>query len=300
MDLLVESVRREITTNFIDTISEAKNERPTNEAESFQHPDMPTLRGSSVTIFDDQPVVSNESSKKTNRGDEPELNQPIPSEDESANQYDIGEEKRIPPSADIDNVSTVGGNQATTNNQIRKPSKQNPSLSPSLSPFPSESSEEQLPSHAAFKTSTFLPSLTEAGYLSGSDSEASDMNNDIAPRKNRRGQRARRLIAERKFGDTARHLQNEKPFKSARDKGWDARRGAVVHDANRRRFKDVQKLQSTSSRQPSTVEVRRLSEKNRGKDDSGPLHPSWIAKKTAKAKERVSATKFAGKKIVFD
>lgn len=73
--------------------------------------------------------------------------------------------------------------------------------------------------------STFLPSLM-GGYVSGSESDASDL--DVAPaRNNRRGQRARQAIWEKKFKQDARHLN--KP-KDSRDDGWDAKRGAVGNE----------------------------------------------------------------------
>ena len=75
--------------------------------------------------------------------------------------------------------------------------------------------------------STFLPSLM-GGYVSGSES-ASDV--DVAPsaKKNRRGQRARQAIWEKKYGDKAKHRQNPTPKQQgdARDQGWDMQRGAV-------------------------------------------------------------------------
>ncbi|KAK8116154.1 hypothetical protein PG984_012656 [Apiospora sp. TS-2023a] len=73
--------------------------------------------------------------------------------------------------------------------------------------------------------STFLPSLM-GGYVSGSESDASDL--DVAPaRNNRRGQRARQAIWEKKFKQDAKHLN--KP-KDSRDDGWDAKRGAVGNE----------------------------------------------------------------------
>lgn len=66
------------------------------------------------------------------------------------------------------------------------------------------------PASAPFTSSAFLPSLA-AGFTAG-DSDASD-HDDITfeatdgLRKNRRGQRARRAIAERKYGKRAKHLQ---------------------------------------------------------------------------------------------
>ncbi|KAI5866310.1 Bud-site selection protein [Durotheca rogersii] len=77
--------------------------------------------------------------------------------------------------------------------------------------------------------SAFLPTLM-GGYVSGSESSASSI--DVAPaaaRRNRRGQRARRAIWEKKYKDKARHLQAPQPA-AARDQGWDPRRGAVGAD----------------------------------------------------------------------
>lgn len=73
-------------------------------------------------------------------------------------------------------------------------------------------------------SSAFLPTLM-GGYISNSESEASDL--DIAPslKKNRRGQRARQAIWEKKYGEKAKHFS--KPQQNTRDLGWDARRGAV-------------------------------------------------------------------------
>lgn len=73
--------------------------------------------------------------------------------------------------------------------------------------------------------STFLPSLM-GGYISGSDSEASDI--DVGPtlKKNRRGQRARQAIWEKKFKKEANHVKKQIEM-SARDQGWDMKKGAV-------------------------------------------------------------------------
>ncbi|KXJ89862.1 Bud-site selection protein, partial [Microdochium bolleyi] len=75
-------------------------------------------------------------------------------------------------------------------------------------------------------TSAFLPTLM-GGYISNSESEASDI--DVAPslKKNRRGQRARQQIWEKKYGDKARHFSKPQTSQNARDLGWDPRRGAV-------------------------------------------------------------------------
>ncbi|KAK3945675.1 Bud-site selection protein [Diplogelasinospora grovesii] len=154
---------------------------------------------------------------------------------------------------------------------------------------------------SASRDSTFLPTLM-GGYISGSESEASDIE-DVAPRKNRRGQRARRAIWEAKYKDDANHIKNapagQQPSgKGGRDAGWDARKGAVGPDDRRQPWKRGVRdpLQSGANTMPLPGERKKAPPK---KDDSGPLHPSWEAKKKAKAAQSASAP-FQGKKITFD
>jgi hypothetical protein len=144
--------------------------------------------------------------------------------------------------------------------------------------------------------STFLPSLM-GGYISGSES-ASDI--DVAPeRRNRRGQRARQAIWEKKFGEKAKHLQA--PAKG-RDAGWDLKRGAV--DANSKPWKrgirnPLDKAKASSGANETELGPPKKEAAPRKRDDSGALHPSWEARRLAKAKEQMSAP-FQGKKITFD
>lgn len=148
------------------------------------------------------------------------------------------------------------------------------------------------------KDTQFLPSLM-GGYISGSESEASDI--DVAPpaRKNRRGQRARQAIWEKKFKEQAKHLGKEK---SGRDSGWDLKRGAV--DAgDRTPWKQGIKTplgkrsgNDDEGEQRAPTQPRRP--KPAKKDDEGPLHPSWEARK--KAKEQQQSAAFQGKRVVFD
>lgn len=145
----------------------------------------------------------------------------------------------------------------------------------------------------------FLPSLM-GGYISGSESEASDI--DVAPaaRKNRRGQRARQAIWEKKFKEQAKHLSQEK---TSRDDGWDLKRGAVDGSARtpwktgiktpfERRSGGQRDEQSAYAAEPQVPKVPRK------KDNEGPLHPSWEARK--KAKEAQETATYSGKKITFD
>ena len=140
--------------------------------------------------------------------------------------------------------------------------------------------------------STFLPTLM-GGYVSGSES-ASDV--EVAPeRRNRRGQRARQALWEKKFGEKAKHLVEPK----ARDSGWDLKRGAVGGDSKpwkrgiRNPILDKSKGTGANEMQLGKVPAPRT------RDDTGTLHPSWAARKLAKEKEQLTAP-FQGKKITFD
>ncbi|KAK4443595.1 Bud-site selection protein [Podospora aff. communis PSN243] len=140
--------------------------------------------------------------------------------------------------------------------------------------------------------SIMLPSLM-GGYISGSESEASDI--DVAPptKHNRRGQRARQAIWEKRYKEKAKHLQkqNEK-----RDSGWDMKRGAVDGDANKPWKRGIRNPFASDANATDLGVPKKEPVKKR--DDTGPLHPSWEAKR--KAKEAQSAVPFQGKKITFD
>ncbi|KAI9756204.1 MAG: hypothetical protein M4579_003944 [Chaenotheca gracillima] len=171
--------------------------------------------------------------------------------------------------------------------------------SESRSPTPPPSkSQRSKPKPTSTGDSAFLPSLMMSGYWSGSES-AEDVEEEIQPRKNRRGQRARREIWEQKYGSKANHVQ-----KGSRDQGWDPRKGATDgHDRNGRQrgaWSGSGSRPSASGR-PSAVtgandvEVGKRREAEKAEQ---PLHPSWIAAK--KAKEQKKPTAFQGKKVVFD
>ncbi|CAE7211530.1 hypothetical protein P3342_012239 [Pyrenophora teres f. teres] len=177
----------------------------------------------------------------------------------------------------------------------------------------SESDEASIPTkksktkldEAKPTSSAFLPALSHAAYFSGSESEASDLDEDVAPRKNRRGQRARQKIAELKFGQKAKHLE-----KVQRNAGWDPKRGAVSDEKRQR------KGQPTTGRGPQQTGTNaeplgdRHDKKDRKmglgvkRDDKGELHPSWQAAKMAKESKKLkidlSGGKTVGKKVVFD
>ncbi|KAL9601483.1 MAG: hypothetical protein Q9179_002852 [Wetmoreana sp. 5 TL-2023] len=201
-----------------------------------------------------------------------------------------------------------------------KTSAQGLSLSPS--PITSESSNatnsapqqnvrrsDKVTSDA--KATTFLPSLMMGGYWSGSEmgGKDEDDNSEDQARKNRRGQRERRLIAEKKYGRNANHLKKQGPGRD-RDQGWNTRRGAQADDGRGRRGKGrgnkargAQASRSTkkgaaSSSGANSDPVAPRKPAGRGKSTEGVLHPSWQAAKSAK--EQKKAATFQGKKVTFD
>jgi hypothetical protein len=180
----------------------------------------------------------------------------------------------------------------------------------SLSPPPQKASKPakaKQPKEAP-KASTFLPTLM-GGYWSGSESSASDIeDDDPAPvRKNRPGQMARRAIYEKKFGERANHIKSGQGSVSQRkDDGWDPKRGAKDSNSRGRggfahgggrggRQRDFSKV--TGKNATPVGEGKR--ERGAGKkDDVGVLHPSWQAAKKAKTEQKKAT--FTGKKVVFD
>ncbi|CAK7267854.1 hypothetical protein SEPCBS57363_002801 [Sporothrix epigloea] len=186
--------------------------------------------------------------------------------------------------------------------------------------------------------SHFLPSLM-GGYVSDGDDGTDDggrratIADDEAaaermlggPRKNRRGQRARQAIWEKKYKLLAKHMlesektektNDKKGKKDSKDKtgksgGWDAKRGAVdASDAPRWMRR---KMGLTGRVGPmggggsaKTAQASKVAGGSNGKTNnpnanaqvSGTLHPSWEAARKAKDKAQTAA--FEGKKIVFD
>lgn len=164
------------------------------------------------------------------------------------------------------------------------------------------------------RQSNFLPSLTMGGYVSGSESEAEDNIEELgAPRKNRRGQRARQAIWEKKFGAGAKHVQQEKAkndrfaSREARDAGWDTKRGAQAGNAKAsgsykprwqqdREARRKEGEDAASGGNASEIGPRRKAEAS---NVAKPMHPSWEAAKKAKERSQ-DASSFTGKKIAFD
>jgi hypothetical protein len=142
--------------------------------------------------------------------------------------------------------------------------------------------------------STFLPTLM-GGYISGSES-ASDVEELAPARKNRRGQRARQAIWEKKYKDQAKHLAAQA---RSRDAGWDARRGAVGSDDKHagKPWKRGVSNPFKRSDEPRQDRSASIAAKSKPKGTE-PLHPSWEAKR--KAKEAMQNAVFSGRKTTFD
>ncbi|KAG5652899.1 hypothetical protein H0H81_003160 [Sphagnurus paluster] len=175
------------------------------------------------------------------------------------------------------------------------------------------------PSKAPTKTSTlqstFLPSLS-VGFTRG-ESDDSDLSDseikaaDIEIKKNRRGQRARRAIWEKKFGRNANHKKKEAEemshnrerhkasgrrqpdakvvpqYRQEADAGWGQRAAAAQGSAHPRSLAPAHK---------TGHQTRGF---GKGRIDEKPMHPSWEAKKKLKEKEHAGIVPSLGKKIKF-
>lgn len=159
-------------------------------------------------------------------------------------------------------------------------------------------------------TSTFLPSLS-VGFTRG-ESDGSDWSDDdgkTTERKNRRGQRARRAIWEKKFGKNANHKKVEQQAAKASnhrprsDANGPRNRHAVNmvkpivdhrkdHPQNRQAADTGwgQRTGTSAFSQTATPAQRENKEK---------LHPSWEAKRKLKEKQNAGILPPQGTKIKF-
>ncbi|KAF8073787.1 Bud-site selection protein [Lyophyllum atratum] len=171
--------------------------------------------------------------------------------------------------------------------------------------------------------STFLPSLS-VGFTRG-ESDDSDLSEseikvaDIDIKKNRRGQRARRAIWEKKFGSGANHKKKEaEDYKASLVRGSQGRPSNGTTPFNRQPIKGPAGRQSNTNmpqhrqeadkgwgqRTAPVVSVPQRSapparSSARGRVEEKPMHPSWEAKRKLKEKEGASIVPSLGKKIKF-
>lgn len=192
------------------------------------------------------------------------------------------------------------------------------SYSDEASKAPKKAKSSKARTAAPVSSSTFLPSLSMGGYWSGSESEPEDDIEEVAPRKNRRGQRARQQIWEMKFGQKAKHLQSMQKIGKGRGDGWDAKRGAQAADdrggwrgggssrstvqsngggrfASGGNATAVAPRKGTASGAATTADGGQKPVGN-GKG-LGEMHPSWLAAKKAKQEKQTAA--FAGSRVTF-
>ncbi|KAL1760426.1 BUD22-domain-containing protein [Schizophyllum commune] len=128
---------------------------------------------------------------------------------------------------------------------------------------------------AASGSSTFLPSLS-VGFVRGSDDSDIEEIQD-KPKKNRRGQRARRLIWEREYGKNANHKKKERDQALEKRRQWEERQ----------------------QKRAAAAAAREERERAQAQEKSRPIHPSWEAKKKLKEKEAAAMVPSQGKKLVF-
>ncbi|KAF8908872.1 Bud-site selection protein [Gymnopilus junonius] len=175
-----------------------------------------------------------------------------------------------------------------------------------------------LPKNSSSKSeSTFLPSLA-VGFVRGSDeSDWSETEGKAADmlKKNRRGQRARRAIWEKKFGRNANHKKKEAAENAAaqlrRNKGRTTNSGpnaihsrdvhvpAVINKGGKTALLQERPIDAGWGGRSERASVNKPSESKADKKSEKALHPSWEAKRRLKEKERVGIVPGQGTKIKF-
>jgi len=164
-------------------------------------------------------------------------------------------------------------------------------------------------SSSSINESTFLPSLSVGFIRGGSDdsdwSETEGKSIDLDPKKNRRGQRARRAIWEKKFGRNANHKKKEREtnLQDGKMSGHTSKvnihkiLGPSAATGSTRNSKGKIFSQPPVDAGWTTRTVGASIPAVAGKDQ--PLHPSWEAKRRLKEKQGVAIVPSQGKKIKF-
>ncbi|KAF8550048.1 Bud-site selection protein [Imleria badia] len=171
-------------------------------------------------------------------------------------------------------------------------------------------------SHGSKGQSEFLPSLSVGFTRGDSGSEFSDSETKLVDgiKKNRRGQRARRAIWEKKFGRNANHVKKRQQQDTERRKPGSApvdRRSGKGNSSSRPRtpipvtygHERVRRptlrrsggVTDSTSTQGQLDRIRGIGDARR-KQEERPLHPSWEAKRQQKSASIVPSQ---GTKIVF-
>ncbi|BGO90931.1 hypothetical protein NBRC10512_002316 [Rhodotorula toruloides] len=235
--------------------------------------------------------------------------------------------------ADDDGASVASDSSFPTKSAKRR----QPSLSPTPPPRPAKKAKASKP----LTSSAFLPTLA-SGYI-GYDSDDEDAKwlkqaekedaKDRA-RKNRPGQRARRAMWEKEYGEKANHIVvanggkplSAKEMKALQEKEAarrkDGRDGRPRQQQDRQQgFKRDANAQRPQGGRPPRPDRPQQQQRDRPARDAQPraqdqgwqtapkkadapaekMHPSWEAKRKAAEALKLSAvSKPAGKKIVFD
>lgn len=148
-----------------------------------------------------------------------------------------------------------------------------------------------------------LPQFATGYFSGGSDTEDELSDDDMVKeattvRKNRRGQRARQKIWEKKYGKNAKHVQKE----LVREDNEKLRRRLEYEERCRKRAikaaMDTVSSKTSLNKLTSNNKYNSSTKANANSKVSEKLHPSWEAKKIAEEKQR--EMKFTGKKIKFD
>ncbi|KAJ5940058.1 Bud-site selection protein BUD22 [Penicillium verrucosum] len=225
--------------------------------------------------------------------------------DEDLSQFN----SRLGPGSDSEADSESGDEEDLAADDISDSISRSPSPSFSADSPPPKKAKGTKGSTEALKTTTFLPSLMNGGYWSGSEEASDEEDSDKKPvRKNRMGQQARRALWEKKFGATANHVKQEQLAAKygGRDNGWDTKRGATDGSRGGRGGRGGRRggfgsgparPQRDGPAGPHSGQHSGGKPKGGPPKDEGPLHPSWEAKR--KAKEQTAAS-FSGKKVTFD
>lgn len=208
-------------------------------------------------------------------------------------------------------------------NRYSRPLRRSPSPSTYSRPESQVATQENFQTQVDERSgsSAFIPALTVGGYWSGSESgleEEDPIDANIGLRRNRRGQRARQRIWEKKFGRKARHLQHQggqaggttnrklgEIERDYRDIGWNVQKGAQQEISKNPKYKPGWERTSGGDIEDSTsIKHARQMEKNKSRHDSskdhGCLHPSWAAARQAKEQKNLGIESYAGNKVVFD
>ncbi|KAK7056822.1 hypothetical protein VNI00_002539 [Paramarasmius palmivorus] len=154
--------------------------------------------------------------------------------------------------------------------------------------------------------STFLPTLS-TGFVRGDSSDWSESEAkvaDIEKKKNRRGQRARRAIWEKKYGRNANHKKKEAAESAERGERGRKRWPTSGNDgaSNRGGPSSSRSIKTRTpegfGRQPGSMTRQQTTVSANGEQATG-LHPSWEAKRKLKEKQSAAIVPPPGRKIKF-